>query len=301
MKNPSKRHHYLPRHYLRGFTDGTGTFFVYDKQTGKIFHTSPDAAFFENDLNTLTLPDGTTSDLLEALYTDVENGVWSSLDRIRNSTPDAPIDLWYKMDLFLFLSFLHWRLPSNIAFAEELSQRSFAPDSDLSFFKLESTDGSPIAQETIDTIKASPWWKKAARTIAPFAPFYSGGWGRQLASWRLIYPTDDSRWYIVGDNPIVTDGRSDHDPMACLNDFVFPVSGRILLISRGEHMSGMLPAELPIQYGSAIIERARRFVACHDRSFLEAMLSDHELYVRFGKTDRIIPDLFEMLGRAGKG
>jgi len=295
MDKPSKKHHYLPRHYLRGFVDDAGSFFVYDKLTGKIRRTSPDAAFFENDLNTVQIPDGSTSDLMEQMYTDIENGVWESLDKIRRSNALTPIELWWKMDLFLFLAFLHWRLPSNAALAEELSQRSFQPDSELDFFKLKSIDGSPISQEAIDRIKSEPWWKQAARTIAPFAPFYSQGWAVQLANWRFLYPADNKSWYIVGDNPIITDGRNDGDPRLCLSNFIFPVSGKILLISRGEYMKGMQSPEHVIQYGSAIMERARRFVACHNESFLKVIISDHELYARFDKRDRIIPDLFQML------
>ena len=51
----SKRHHYLPRYYLKGFTNSDNRFFVYDKEEERIFVSSPGAAFFENNLNTVTL------------------------------------------------------------------------------------------------------------------------------------------------------------------------------------------------------------------------------------------------------
>ena len=298
MKKRSRKHHYLSRHYLRGFTDSVGCFFVYDKLSGKIFRTSPDAAFFENDLNTVTFPDGSQSDFLESLYAQMESQAWPSLDNIRNSTADAPIYLRDKMDLFLFLSFLHWRLPGNAPFAERLSQRFFGPEKELGFFKLKSKKGTAVPQEVIDRIRTSLAWKKASRLIVPFAPFFKGdSWCEDLANWRFLYPTDGSSWYVVGDNPIVTRGCDDHDPATCLKEFIFPVSGSILLISCGEHLGKTLPPEFTIQYGSALIERARRFVVCHDKSFLEALLSDHELHVRFGKTGHIVPELFHMAGR----
>jgi len=302
MTKPSRKHHYLPRHYLRGFADQAGTFFVYDKLTGRVFHTSPDAAFFENDLNTVTFPDGSSSDFLEGLYADTESQAWNSLDKIRQSTPDAPIDLWHKMDLFLFLSFLHWRLPSNVTYAEKLSERSFGQDKELGFFKLTSTTGAAPPQDIIDTIRTSPAWRKAAKAIVPFAPFYAGNsWYKDLANWRFAYPADDSSWNIVGDNPIVTRGYNDHDPATCLKDFLFPVSGRILLISRGERLGEMLPPEFTVQYDTAILERSQRFVACQDKAFLSALVDYHTFHVQSGKTDRIIPELFEMLGRADEG
>ena len=47
----SKRHHYLRRYYLKGFTDRDNRFFVFAKEKERIFIISPDAAFFENNLN----------------------------------------------------------------------------------------------------------------------------------------------------------------------------------------------------------------------------------------------------------
>jgi len=54
---------------------------VYDKRTGKTFTTSPDGAFFENDLNTVELPNGELSDFLEQLYTHLENQSWKCLNK----------------------------------------------------------------------------------------------------------------------------------------------------------------------------------------------------------------------------
>ena len=91
-KKPSKKHHYLPRHYLSGFTNTDGGFFVYDKISGKIYSTSPSASFFENDLNTVKYQDGSSSDFLEGLYTEIENRSWPSFDRIRDSNHKTPIN-----------------------------------------------------------------------------------------------------------------------------------------------------------------------------------------------------------------
>lgn len=297
MKKLSRKHHYLPREYLRGFVDGDGGFFVYDKQTDAIFRTGPGDAFFENDLNTLTLPDGNKSDFLETLYTTFENQSWNSLDSIRDSTRNTPIDLLDKMNLFFFLSFLHWRLPCNAEFAEKLSQRFFGPDNELSYFNLISRTGASAPKEIAEKIRSSPAWKKTAKIIVPFAPFFEGdAWLDDLENWRFLYSGDDRNWFIVGDNPIVTHGHNDHDPVACLKEFIFPVSGRILVVSFAGNTRKVLPPEFAIQYGAAIIRRAQRFVACQNKDFLEARVRDYRLHVQFGKTDDIIMELFGMLG-----
>ena len=297
----SKKHHYLPRYYLRGFTDSDGGFFVYDKHTGKIFPTSPDAAFFENDLNTAELPDGNQSDFLEGLYTAIENQSWNSLDTIRASTFNTPIEPLDKMNLFSFLLFLHWRLPSNIAMADKLSGQFFREDNVLDYFKLLSKTGSAVPEEVVERVVNSLAFKKSARMILPFAPFFKDtNWWSNLAGWRFVYSGDENSWFIVGDNPIITRGESDHDPVNCLKEFIFPVSGKILLISGHSPAGQTLSPDFTVQYSAAIIERARRFVACQNQSFLEALLKYHELHVQYEKTDIIIRELFEMLDEKGK-
>lgn len=295
-KKRSKKHHYLPRHYLRGFTNSENGFFVYDKHSKKIFLTSPDSAFFENDLNTTELLDGTQSDFLENQYAEIENKTYGSLDNIRSSKYSEPINHFDKLNLFSFLLFLHWRLPCNIKFVDQLSNDFFGVGNALDFFKIVSKTGEAVPQGIIERTKKSQIFKKLARQIIPFAPFFKDdNCYSDIQKWRFIHSGDDNNWYIVGDNPIITFGDSDHDPVRCLKNFIFPVSGRIILISRFANKRQVLPPEFGLQFGIGIIERANRFVACHNRPFLEALVDHHQLHVEYGKTDIIIHELFEML------
>lgn len=296
MNNPSVKHHYLPRHYLEGFTDDKGGFFVYDKQADKIFQSSPGASFFENNLNTIISPDGTASDWLEDYYTEVENHVWSSFNIIRNSTNKTPIDLSDKMNLFLFLLFLHWRLPSNIEPAEKLAEEAFRDENKvLNFFALRNKNGNKVPQSIIDTVKSSPGFKKAMRVLVAFAPFFRDeDWGNTLDNWRFLYSADNQSVKIVGDNPIVTEGHYDHDPINCLKEFVFPVSGRILLVNTHKPINRDFPPEIVVLSNLAIIERARRFVACHHKGFLEALVEEYKLSVNNKMTHLTIPHIFQI-------
>lgn len=207
------------------------------------------------------------------------------------------------MNLFLFLLFLHWRLPGNIELIERLSEEFFHGDNDLDYFKLLSKTGDTVPKEVIERITTSPAFKKTAKIIVPFAPFFKDkNWWRSLEDWRFIYSGDEEKWFIVGDNPIITRDDSDHDPVNCLKEFIFPVSGKILLVTGHRHVSKVLPPDFIVQYSAGIIERAQRFVACQNKSFLEALIKYHELHIQFGKTDIIIMELFEMLEeKEGKG
>jgi len=295
-KELSKKHHYLPRRYLKGFTNNINSFFVYDKQKNRIFSTSPDAVFFENNMNTVSVPGGGSSDFLEKLYRDVEKESWGSLDRIRKSNNKTPIAILDKMNLFLFLLFLHWRLPSNIKCAEELTKEFFDKNNkNINYFTLKYNNGKNPPKEAVNVIKNSPAFKKTSKVILPFAPFYEEGWSERLENWRFLYAEDGNRWHLVGDNPIITRGDSDHDPLNCLNEFVFPVSGNILLVNINKPINKDLPPRFVIKFNIAIIERAQRFIACQNKNFLEKLLKLYDFHVRHNKTSILIAEMFRFL------
>ncbi len=281
---------------MRGFTDDKDGFFVYDKQKDKIFKSSPSSTFFENNLNTMVSPQGTASDWLEDYYTAVENRVWGSFDTIRNSTSKTPIDPWDKMNLFLFLLFLHWRLPSNIEIAEKLAEEAFREDNDvLNYFGIRNKKGGEVPNPIIEEIRSSSYFKKAMRVLVAFAPFFRNkDWDKTLDNWRFLYSADNKSWYIVGDNPIITEGHNDHDPINCLKEFVFPVSGRILLVNTHKPIDKDFPTEMVVKSMNAIIERAKRFVACRNKDLLEFLVGQYKVYVRIEKTNSIIPELFQI-------
>ena len=122
-KKQSKKHHYLPRKYLKGFTDKNNGFWVYDKKEKKIFKSSPDSTFFENNLNTINFSNQESSDFLEDLYTNLENQSWKSFDRIISSNKNNPIQDLDKMNLLFFLLCLHQRLPANKNYIQKISNK----------------------------------------------------------------------------------------------------------------------------------------------------------------------------------
>ena len=297
-KHISKKHHYLPRYYLKGFTDINNLFFVYDKKEDRVFPNAltPDSIFFENNLNTIMLPNGNYSDFLEDLYAEIENQSWTSLNNIRNSDNKTPIELMDKMHLFSFLLFLHWRLPKNIVYVEELSKKFFnLRYKKFNYFTIKSKSGEVAPKEVLDKIKDSSAFKKSSKLMIPFAPFYSNNWAEILDNWRFLFTGDGQLWNFVGDNPIITKGDKDNDPISCLDEFIFPVSGKVILINTNKPVNRDLPPKFTGQFNTTIIEKAQRFVACHNRPFLEAIIKYYKIYLKYNKRDKIISELFEMI------
>jgi Protein of unknown function (DUF4238) len=295
-KKKSKKHHYLPRKYLRGFTNSKGSFFVYDKLADKIHPTSPDDAFFENNLNTVKFSDGSTSDFLEDSYTDFENRSWSSLDKFINSTPKTSFS---KLDLarpYLFILNLHWRLPANIHYVESLSKEFLQGENNFDYLKVRSKTGGIVPVDVIKRIKDSLAFNKSTKLAIPLAPFIKDkNWSRNLENWRFVYSGDKEVWFMVGDKPIITRGDSDQDPINCLKEFVFPVSGKVILVNSQTHNSKMLPPQFTLQFNLAIMERAQRFVACQRKDLLDGVISLYKMRVQYDRTDDIITELFDAI------
>jgi hypothetical protein len=292
----SRKHHYLPRYYLKGFINNSGSFYIYDKTEDKIFVSNPDKFFLENNLNTIYFPDGTKSDFLEYVYSDLEGKSWESLDNIRQIPSLDHINITDKMRLFLFLLFLHWRLPSNFVELENLSDQMFIDGSNLDYFSMVDNDGNQVSEAFLKEFKYSKMWIKSSQIIVPFAPFFkSNTWYEDLENWKFIYTEDNKSWFVVGDNPIVSSGKLAHDPIRCLETFMFPVSGKILLVSYKGNILQELPSEFIIQFSTAIIHRSERFVACHNKEFLEALINDYKFHVENYLEDNIIDELFSMI------
>lgn len=292
---PSRKHHYLPSHYLKGFTNDKGNFFVFDKKTNKIFKSSPDNIFFENELNTVILPKGDKSVFIEDQYTQIENICWPSIDKIRKSDSKKIIDFSDKEFLFMFLVFLYWRLPDNISKVEKLSETAFTEENPASYLLLKNKNGEKIPSKVIEGIRGSSAFKKSFRLVLPFVPFLKDkSWGDKIQNWKFFYTENSKPFYVVGDNPIIIKNNND-DPANLLDEFIFPISGNILLINNIPSVTTNLPPDFIIQYNTAMIEKANRFVVCSDEITLKALVTYYNQYIIYGKNDTIIDEMFTFL------
>lgn len=293
----SKKHHYLPRHYLRGFTDPSNLFYIYDKENDIVLEkaTTPDAFFYKNELNTVLLPDGNKSDFLEKLYAASERRIWKSFNRISNTNARSIIDIQDKMNLFYFLCQLHWRLPSNQAYVDELTKHFFTDNSELSHVKLTSKTGETAPLEIIEMIRDSNGFRQTSKMLLPFAQFKNRLWSEKIYKWRFYYTSDATSHYFVGDNPIVARGIKDHDPLHCLDEFIFPVAGNILLLCVDESLKDSMPLGVLTAVNQAIISRSKRFVAFHHYDYLCLHVQCYRRLRERYSDSNIVSMMFDML------
>jgi hypothetical protein len=117
-------------------------------------------------------------------------------------------------------------------------------------------------------------------------------WSAELSDWRFMYQPEGVGMYIVGDNPIVTRGVDDHDPVNCLNEFMFPISDEILLVNTRPPRDVGITCETMFAFNIAIVDRADRFVACKDKVFLDKLVTLYKDVQSSGMTSSLIPSLF---------
>ncbi|MDD3303114.1 MAG: DUF4238 domain-containing protein [Candidatus Gracilibacteria bacterium] len=297
MNKVSKKHHYLPRKYLKGFSDNNNLFYIYDKEKDIIFQQYPDSFFFKNNLNTFEI-NGAEKDFLENLYTNTENLFWPSYEKIINSTPKEYINGLDKLNLYLFLLFLFWRLPFNEKIVENFVDIAFKKGEKLDFFSIVGKNGETgvFENEIIGKIKGLKDFKKILKILLPFYPFHKiKDWSISPLNWKFLYTQDNTSWYITSDNPIITNKENYNNLDSLLEDILFPISGKILLVGTKVKDNAIFSGRTIIDYNVAMIHNANRFVACHNKDLLLAMIDVYKNDKFHNKEHIIIPELFNSI------
>jgi len=120
----SSRHHYIPQFLISGFTNSNGKLYIYDKIRDKIQNKPkpPKSIFFENDRNTITLPDKSESSIIEDyLFKEIDNTGSMVVKYFQNNELDKIKFTDENNAQFLyFLVCLFWRIPRNDSAVKEL-------------------------------------------------------------------------------------------------------------------------------------------------------------------------------------
>jgi hypothetical protein len=105
--NTSRRHHYLPRFYIKGFVDSGGKLYAYNKTTSAIKSKSPKQVYFEWNRNLVEV-EGQENDFIEKLY---GNGETSFAELYNKMIYEMDFSMFNKLSLVLFMQMLYNRNP----------------------------------------------------------------------------------------------------------------------------------------------------------------------------------------------
>lgn len=292
----SKKHHYLPRNYLKGFTNDEGLFYVYDKKNDVIFDkpVNPASVFFEKNLNTLVFPNGEVSDIIEKHYTEMESSTNESLNRIRNVKDRGPIDKLDWAYLFYYLNELYWRLPCNIKHANTIL-KDFFEDERFKIFKLVHKNGKEVSRDYKSELTNNSIFKKTSKLMLMFAQLSNPNLDEKVNNWDIYNVYNIENPFIIGDNPIITSGVYDNDPEKCLDECFFPISSDKLFVSTYNSRKKHLTTDLIVYIGLSILHRAQRFIAGPELEYLILLIHDYKRIIFQKEEHLIVNKLFNMI------
>lgn len=289
-KPKSKKHHYIPVFYLKGFTDDNDQFYVYDKKTGKIWQSSPDNSFFEKYRNTAADRNVITNEIVKTDYPEYLLSMHDSkaapvVDAIRKSTKEdadvLTIERLYRIRHFIFSLF--WRSPANDEFRNNFIKNNSFRSMGLRY--VDKKTGLPNL-EAEDMMFSSDLFHKMYQWFLPLATFRNSNLNTNFSDWKLLYNKDPV--HLVTDNPII------HPPVKNFSDLhrdvIFHVSSTRILVSTNKIIPHILPPVFSLRIDLLLFIRAHRFVASANRTYLEWIINHIKTYINEPGWASSLPD-----------
>lgn len=201
----SWRHHYIPKFYLKGFTDQTGHFYVYDHSKGATDESpkSPRSYFFERDRNTFELPEGELDDFIEtSFYNAFDNLSKYAFEKLRaEGTSAINNDFRSLSSIIQFISGIFYRIPKY----DDFHNNEILNGNRKYFLPIFRKPGIDVREEYYQENKHRPLYRYACRfflSLHGIVPV-----GDELKKWYVYeFKSENKRHrFITGDCPLVID------------------------------------------------------------------------------------------------
>jgi hypothetical protein len=287
MSKPSKKHHYLPQFYLRGFADANGSFIVYDKHLRLFRKSKPEHEFYEKFRNTVDFG-GEDSLLVEEMYSHLESSLAPAIASIEkfdinqhNLTSDIIVRLKF------FVETMRWRNPALDEIYSKLITRFSIDEFGLTVRGKNEERNREIEREMM----SHPAVQKTLRPLmATFGLRDISNQDHDISKWHILY--QDGGFPIIGDFPIIFNPRTVADFVN--NEFVMPLSAQRTVIFADVKPQTQLPYQFTIDKDLAMIHLAKRFVCCKHEDYLRFMVNYY--YEHLDKIDdSLLENLFSGL------
>jgi hypothetical protein len=269
MTNTSWRHHYLPVFYLKGFTNKSDKFLIFDVDKGHFIKNgqefSPSSYFFKKDANTW-IKDGEKDDFLERkFFTPFDNRISKLLDQIHSSNADNRFSVSEKdMPLLQnFVNLMYWRLPHRDKEIEKLIDSEGLKAFALSIQTKEGQQNNET-KKIEKRIKQDPEFKKGLHFIMSMVDTVKM---IECSTPLTIQPFVDGLPHVCSDNPVLFENEI--SPKVYKDDFVFPMSGNMFFI-RANRTEGFSPV-FKLMVDTLVFKQAVRYVSFTDERYFHSL------------------------------
>lgn len=282
----SKKHHYLPVHYLNGFTDSSNTFYVYDKQQDKILPNnespekqSSESKFYENNLNIVNINKEVRITLEESAYTKFDNEWSAVISQIRSldALGIEEVTILQKIKTIFYFFHLFWRLPHNDKLFDVLIKKHGISNEFFGFYLEKNREKVFLPDTEIKHIKEfllNTDSRKIIKGLLPYAPSTTIEIEKLLEKWNLFSFENKSARVIIGDNPFLVnniDLRLDN----VFEEVIVPISkNKFLCLS--EKVPSFLDVNLLTFINLSVIYQSKRHVACDDLEYFKFLINKYK-------------------------
>ncbi len=294
----SKKHHYLPVFYLKGFADEAGKIHVYDKIKDEILlNQNPESKFYVNHLNNYKFNGEVKFTLEEYMMNDFDSKGSKLFEKIKASKFHItdPLSSVEKFELIGFLQKLYWRHPASSEVYVELIKKEGLSNKYFSVgFKNRET---PVSDDEIPDIKqqilSDPELQKVLKMVMPVQDSaHEEAW--QIYDKFKIYGIEsDAFSLITGDFPFLIKNE-DRRMNNIFGDFITPLSKSRLLACTTQSPD-FLDTLLITRINNSILHSSTRYIACESEEKIIKIVSIYKEFIKKGLEDIIKKDVFDFI------
>jgi hypothetical protein len=299
----SRKHHYLPVFYLKGFSDSEQRIHIYDKMKNEFLPAAnPESKFYENNLNNFIFDNQIKFTYEETFYTPLDTKCSRVFNKVKGLTIDKDSELnnSERFDLLWFITHLYWRSPySNSSIEEIIKNDGFSNK----YFHVKNKETGEILTddeipEIIKSVLNDKQTQKIFKAVYPLLDSNINEIIELLDKWHLFYLNDSHQGLITGDMPVIT-----FNEYFSLNQIfkriIFPISKHRLLIIN-ENSPKFFETTLLHTINACIFHQAKRFVCSDDKTLLDTVISDYNKMQNSGLNDNIVERLYGMINFQSK-
>lgn len=279
----SKRHHYIPQFFIKGFTDDDELLWIYDKKYDKILKDkkSTKSIFFGENINSVTL-NNQKFDLIEKFYSGSDNYFAKKICKIRDELVDDIETTESSSILDVFILFLFWRRYSNNDTVNETaSMLIHSLESIINFDK--SACNEHLSKDDMDKLK------KSILAFSILKDDENKIIENKTGHYKILNFKEP--FYFISDNPVIFD-RLPSSSKSLIESFkIFPISKYRIYLGFSE--SGYtLTIEQSKLINLILIDQADRYVGSFSKEYLESFVN---VYRKLNQKEEMFSYLKERL------
>jgi hypothetical protein len=264
----SKRHHYLPEVYLKGFTGEDGKLSVYDiqKKALRKGRYSPKQVYYEWNRNTLEI-NHLRTDFLEGLYKNIDQTVTPVLKKIQGSLLSADLNPYDYLNLIFFQGVTYWRIPSTDD--EIVNHVRTASKNDLFIKFFDTITNEEVPDEIYHRLISEKAFIESYRIPKAIFDYLRSNKEFLLDTWKITYSKGPPSLHLIGDNPILTLVDSVNNIYE--TESIFPISSSKSLWHLYSGFPKLIPPEATVTIDQLIFLQSERYVCGPNPEYLKAV------------------------------